>query len=273
MTNTEVMQFIISKLENSPNITWKNDKELFELIFKPILYGNDIEKRQQEAKQPIYDIFQRINEFNKKEFNKLTKKITCGEDEKRDREVVITFLQEEMTRLKITTGIDVEKLVAVIPCKNNKEKNYRSQFSNWKQNKPSMRKDKYGELIAVEGTAIYDITIKKALQKNFYFENDLWSKGDTFIKQKLQEGINQFILDKNPDDDIIDPPLTEKEQDDLLSIRGMNLQEIKQYLHDNHILSQKFVEKLIYILYDKGYYGLLLYEVFDKFYKDDVGKL
>ncbi len=331
MTNTEVLRFIISGLENSPDIIWKGDKELFELIFDPIPYGNDIENRQKEAKQFIFDIFQNVGKFDKAKFNKLvkniisggseescrkkivaflqeeitrleiitdvdieklvealpckgdldkgqkeyiydifqyvekfnktkfdqlSKSITCGKDEKIDKEVVITFLREEVTRLKIITDVDIEKLVEFIPCKDSKEKNYKTSFSGWKK----------------EGTisSIGCKRIKKALQKNFYFESDLWSKGDTFIKQRLQEGINKFIIGPLPLDPIT-PSFTQEELDDLLNIRGMKLQEIKQYLEEHPILSQNFVEKLIYILYDKEYYDLLVDEVFNKFYKDDIG--
>ncbi len=178
MTNSEVVQFIISKLENS-SITWKGDKELFELIFAPIPYGNEIEKRQKEIKRSIFDIFQDIDKFDKIKFNKLVRDISCG-DQKRHKKQIITFLEEEIIRLKITTDADIKKLVSVIPCKNSKEKNYRTQFAHWK---------KKGATVT-----IHDRSIKNALQKNFYFESDLWSMEDAAIKQILQKGIDTRIL-------------------------------------------------------------------------------
>ncbi len=261
MTNSEVLQFIISKLKDS-SLEWKGDKELFELIFAPISYGNEIEIRRKAVKQQIIYIFQDSKEFDKTKFTKLANNITCGENENIYRREALEFIQSELKRLDILPNVDIGKLVDDIPCKDNKEKNYRSHFSNWKKN----------------DTSIHDKNIKNRVEKNFDFQNKLWSRGDTFIKQTLEKGIERFIkqhTQKNivnifvkirDEFDLIDD-ITEDGLNDLQLIPHMDRQEIKHYIKTNYPLSknrsQEFILKLIFILYSKGYYELLLYDVLE----------
>ena len=119
MTNTEVLHFIIKELQDS-SLIWRGDKELFELIFSPIKYGNEIEIRRRKAKQSILDIFKHITKFDKEKFSKLLNHMTFEKNKDRYREETVTFIQEEITRLEIITDANIAELIAVISCKDSK---------------------------------------------------------------------------------------------------------------------------------------------------------
>ena len=252
MTNSEVVQFIIEKLNDSP-LKRKGDKELFELIFAPIKYGNENESKRKIAKQFILDIFKNHKNFNKTKFNKLVDNIVCGKDEKKYRKETLEFIQSEIKQLRLMPDIDTTKLIDDIPCK---KKNYRSHFSNWKKKE----------------TAIHDQNLKNALQKNFDFQSKLWDRGDSFIKESLERGTKDFIKKHTTDnliiiDPIIGPPKDEFFLDDLAKIKDMDKENIKQYIQNSHPLSEnrsrRFIWELISILYAKRYYELLLYDVLE----------
>jgi len=270
MTNSKILHFIIKELENS-SLTWKGDKELFELIFAPTPYGNEIENKRKIVKQYILDIFKGNEEFDKSKFTKFANNIICGENENIYREEVLLFVQNELTRLDISTDLDIQKIIEDIPCKDGKVINYRSKFSYWKK----------------EDTAIHNREIKNALEENFDFSSKLWSRGEVFMKKVLQKGIEKFIKDntkkeinwfkKVKDDFGIDDNLTEQGSKDLKIINNMDRQEIKHYIEEHHPLSksrsQKFILELVSILHSKGYYELLLsyvLEALDLDHKENV---
>ncbi len=188
-TTSEVLQFFIKKLSKS-SINYKNDRELFELIFFPIKYGN-----------------------KSKEFEQ-----------------------------------------------NSKEKNYRSQFSYWKNIKNRVN--------------IRDKNIINALEENFNIPENTFLKGENEIEEILKSCVDYFInTSKDNDNDKLDiikileelgliDDISSRGAQDLEDIEKMNSQDIKQFLKQHKPLeehrSQEFVLKLIKILQKKGYYLLLL---------------
>lgn len=277
MTNTKVLQLIISELSNDGTIAWKGDKELFELLFAPIPYGTELNDRRTIAKKPIYDIFDYLKyekDFDKTNFNKLANNIVCGENEHSHREEAIAFIQKEIIRLEITTDADIKKIIITIPCNDGKVKNYKTNFGNWKKKGTSSN--------------ITDKKVKNALQKNFDFEHDLWSMSDFLIKTTLEKNVENFIKEHtrggpiDPLDGLINKlgaryKITEEELSNLLEITNMDSHKIKQYIQENHPLSkhksQKFILKLVSSLYSKGFYELLLYdaiEYLDEDIKDSI---
>ena len=250
MTNSRVLQFIIEELKNSP-INWKDNRELFEIICYPTSFGQENEKKRQLAKKPILKLFKEYGSFNKKEFNFIANGIICNKNEQLQKEKLLSFLLENMEKFHIKFN-NIESLINKIPCKNQNIKNYRSKFNYWR--------NKYCE--------IQDENIKKCIQINFNFQSDLWSSCEAYQKDNLREGIKKFIrqyLEESLADifikvDGVKDNLNNKELKGLFKIRDMNQNDIIKYIDQNRPLSQIFILKLISLLYDKGYYKLLLKE-------------
>ena len=192
MTNSEVLRFIIEELGKS-ELTWSSDKELFELICAPLLYGNDIIQKRKKIK------------------------------------------------------------------------NYKNSFNNWKNGKTSR---------------INLQEVKKRLEQNFNFAPSLWDMNSATIKQALREGVALFVKHKikkrDKITDIFDTireefnlkdSLSEQEQKLLENFDTMGENEMIAYFKNHYPLSkshsQEFIQKLVSVLYKKGFYKTLLHNVIE----------
>ncbi len=257
MTNSEVLQYIIQQLHESP-LELGGDRELFELIFAPISYGNDIYKQRKTTKQLIINIFKNYQEFDKKRFNTIIDDLLCKEDHTKYIKQVINYINIEIKKLNITSNENPTKLIKEIPCK---RPNYKNNFSNWKSCKMKINNE----------------TLKKRLEKNFDFTYTLWNSGDIFIKSVLKKNVKKFIINNKKDiTDIfkqlrkefaMEKSITKEEIQDLENIRQSSQAEVMEYIAKYYYLnehkSQEFIQKLIPILYSKGYYELILHDVID----------
>lgn len=260
MTNSELLQYIIQELNSSP-VTWEGDKALFELLFAPLSYGNDIYQNRKAAKKGIIDIFKNSETFDQERFEKLSENIVCGENEQRHRKDISDFLNLELKRLDLNTDADINAMVEKIPCKTEGEQNYKNNFSNWKQKKMRINKP----------------IAKKRLEQNFDFSSSLWDKGDLAIQENLKKGIEKFISRHSkviPDkfeqmrkEFGMQDRLTKQEEKDLQAIQSMDQAGVMAYIAKYYPLnkkrSQEFIVNLVPILYNKGYYVLLLEDIIE----------
>ncbi len=259
MTNSQVLQLIIQELNQTP-ISWDGDKELFELICAPILYGNESYQKLKSAKQNILNIFQASNKFNQKRFHTLANNIVSGENEDRYKQELLYFLHKQIKMINISTQVDIKLLIKEIPCKTGDEKNYKTSFNNWKKGKTER---------------INSQIIKKRLEQNFDFPSALWDKGEMFIKGAIRDGVAKFV--KQHTCEIIDifdelrkefnmkTTITDDEIKKVEAIRQMHQTEVMEFIAKQYPLaknsSQEFILRIIPILYGKGHYELLLHDI------------
>ncbi len=273
MTNSEVLMFLIEELttayaavhkdKNTNPLPWSNDKELFELICAPLSYGDETIQKRKAIKQKIIDIFQHRQDFDYTTFDKLADNIICGKEQKKYAQQLLDFLHLQAESLSIA-GDDLPRLVAEIPCKGENEKGYRSNFNHWKNGKTKR---------------ISRREVKHRLEQNFYFSPSLWNQGEHAIKQTICEGVALFVKNKTTDTEkIIDifatlrkkfqleNDMTENEKTVLEKIKTMQKTEIMEFLGKNYPLAkhftQRFIHELVFVLYDKRYYQLLLEDIF-----------
>lgn len=261
MTNSKVLQYIISELGKS-SLSWEGDKELFELIFAPIPYGNDTYQQRQSVKSAIEAIFFGHSAFDKNRFQLLADNIVCGEAEQKYREELLDFITIQIKEFGIQTDIDIVNLIQAIPGKGEDEKNYKNSFNNWKNGHTKK---------------INSQTIKRRLEKNFDFSHTLWDKGDVFIKSNLKLSVEKFVKQQtNEINDLfeelrrefdVEKGINNIELEVLESIRHMTQVEVMKFISDHYPLSkfysQEFIQKMIPILYAKGFYELLLHDVIE----------
>jgi hypothetical protein len=264
MTNTQVLQFIVEELSKY-SLSWSGHKELFELICSPLSFENATYQQRKKAKEDILDLFKPHKTFNQIRFNKLADNIICGENEKKYAQELLDFLKEEISRLKISLDPDLTKLIEEIPCKNGQETNYKNNFSNW---------------INGYTKRINRQEVKHKLEQNFYFSPSLWDQGEYTIKQTIREGVEKFVKRHTKEvDDITNmfekirkefqmkKDITTQEEQSLDKIAHMTQQEIMKYIGTHYPLqkyhSQEFIQKMIPILYQKGYTSLLLHYVIE----------
>ncbi len=259
MTNSQVLQFIIKELSRN-NLGWNTDKELFELMCHPIPFGQDRFQKRKEAKNKIIELFKKYDSFDHKRFKKYADNIICGDSEESYRKEILSFLYEEIARLQIDIDADLALLVENIPCKEEGEKNYKTHFSNWRIGKTNR---------------INSQKIKQQLQQNFHFPPSLWESGDATIKATIREGVQKFIQDKfEPQKPVLDninndfgmnTHINESEKSLIPQIEQMKEEEVMAFIAQNHPLqvnfSQEFIKHMVLILYEKGYYTLLLNDI------------
>ncbi len=262
MTNSAILQFIIEELSKS-QLSWDGDKELFELICAPLSYGDNIYKKCKNAKQTILDIFNQKDEFDEKKFNSLANNIICGENKAKHIQSLLDFLKEQILFLNISTDVDINQLIQKIPCKKEGEKSYKSNFGNWKNGNTDR---------------INRREVKQRIEQNFYFSPSLWDQGEYTIKQTIREGIAQFIKKQTQEIEEINNlfeeirrefnmknSITTDEIKELENIEDMTQTQVMEYISKHYPLkkhrSQEFIQKMIPILYKKGYYELLLDDV------------
>jgi hypothetical protein len=255
MKDTKLIQHIISELEKS-DLKYRGNRELFELLFAPVRFGDEGAYLRKKAIKPILERVKEYDEFERVKFSKLANNIICGDDEARARSKVksllVGFMSEE----------DIDRFVDGIPCKDPNEKNYKTHFvDHWRK----------------EDRNIHDKVIKQALQRNFDFSENLWGCGEVVVKESLKKGIEKFIkreLSKHVDifakirqEFHLESSITDEELDDLNKIRGMSQVEIMEYIAEHYRLeenhSQEFLLRFINILDKKGYYRLLLGDAYD----------
>ena len=263
MTNSEVLQFIIEELSKT-HLTWESDKELFELICDPLSYASEAYHKRKIAKQEILHYFQNYNNFDIKRFHKLADNIVCGENETLYRKELADFLYLQAESFGISSHIEISQLVSKIPCKSGSEKNYRSNFNNWKNGNTSR---------------INRREIKHRLEQNFFFQPSLWDQGEYIIKQTIRDGVLKFVKKKSKETaEMINifealrkefdmyEKMNEEEQKILKEIAIMNETEMMDYIGRHYPLNnyhtQEFIQELIPILYHKGFYELLLDDIF-----------
>jgi hypothetical protein len=250
MKDTKLIQHIISELEKS-ELTWSGNRELFELIFAPVRFGDEGAYLRKKAIKPILERVKGYDEFERVKFGKLANNIICGDDETRLRDEVKSLLVGFMS------DEDIDRAVDNIPCKDKSEKNYKTHFvDHWRK----------------EDRNIHDKAIKQALERNFDFSSKLWGSSEVVVKESLKKGIEKFIKrELSKDIDIfakmrqefhLESSITDEELDDLVLIRGMSQVQIMEYILEHDPLkenrSQEFLLKFINILDKKGYYRLLL---------------
>ncbi len=273
MTDSEILIFLIEELtsayakvykdtDKNP-LPWSNDKELFELICAPLSYNDETIQKRKIAKQKIIDIFQNQENFDYVMFNKLADNIICGQTQKKYTQELLDFLHLQTNSLNISDE-SLTRLVAEIPCKNENEKGYRSSFNNWKNGKTKR---------------INRREVKHRLEQNFYFSPSLWNQGEYTIKQILREGVAHFVKKRTSDTENVidifstlrkkfklDNDMTEHEKLLLIEINTMQKIEIMEFIGRNYPLAkqftQSFIYELVFILYDKRYYQLLLEDIF-----------
>ena len=274
MTNSEVLIFLIEELtqafaslnrDTTTNpLPWSNDKELFELICAPLKYENDNSQKRKIAKQKIINLFDNAETFDSETFHKLADNIICGEYQEKYTKELLDFLREQAKLLQITIDDKLTSIVAEIPCKSGNEKGYRSNFNHWKNGKTKR---------------ISRREVKHRLEQNFYFSSSLWNQGEYTIKQTIREGVALFIKNQTTDTQkIIDifttlrkkfqleNDMTENEKLLLNKISTMNKTELMDFIGKNYPLAkhftQRFIHELVFILYPKRYYRLLLEDIF-----------
>jgi len=265
MTNSQILQFIVEELQKT-TISWKGQKELFEIICAPLSYGNDTYQERKKAKNKILTIFKDHETFDKKQFSKLADNILCGENQQKYTIMLLTFLEEELKRLDIPKPDTLPKMLEEIPCRTTEENNYKNSFNYW---------------LNGHTDRINRQEVKQRLEQNFYFSPSLWNQGEYMIKQTIREGVAKFVKNRTQTIDEIHNifeeikkefnmknQFTNEEKEQLLNIQNNMLhEEIKSYL-DNHTPlqkyhSQEFIFKLIPLLYRKGYHTLWLNNVIE----------
>jgi len=263
MTNSQILQYLIQELGKT-TLSWRSDKELFELICAPLSYGHEVVKKRKKIKESLLALFENQN-FDKKKFHLLADNIICGENEKQYRQELYDFLLQAGELLDTSTSEDVIALIARLPCKSEGEKNYKNNFNNWKNGKTDR---------------INCQEVKQRLEKNFHFAASLWEMNRTTIKQTIREGVIQFLKKKlvsptkisNLFEEIrsefnMKEEMTEKEKVVLAEIKDMPKKQIKEYIEENSPLSkshsQEFIQALIPILYQEGCYTFLLEHVIE----------
>jgi len=263
MTNSQILQYIIEELGKT-TLSWGGDKELFELICAPLPYGNETFQKRRELKQTILTLYQNEN-FDSKKFHTLADNIICGDNEGSYRQELDDFLREQVEELEIHIQTDMRMLLNQIPCKCEGEKNYKNNFNNWKNGKTDR---------------INRQEVKQRLEKNFYFAPSLWEMHETTVKQAIAEGVIQFVnnrtkvaeevttlFDEIRNEFKIKEQISEKELETLDVIKGMSEKSMMAFIATHYPLakshSQDFIQKLIPILFEKGYYELLLHDVLE----------
>lgn len=261
MTNSQLLQLIIEELSKS-TLSWGNDKELFELICTPLAYGNDIYQQRKEIKKSILKLISN-SKFDINKFNALADNIICGDNEEEYRQELFGYVLNQMNSSNEGIKREISKKIKNIPCKKENEKNYKNNFHNWKNGKTDR---------------INRREIKQIIEKNFYFSPSLWDMGEVTIRHAVKEGVAKFVKEHTKDltqinnlfDDIrkefnMNDKISEEEKHLLEKFSNMTEKNVMEYIAEHYPLhkhhSQHFLQALIPILYEKGYYDLLLQDV------------
>ncbi len=184
-------------------------------------------------------------------------------------------LKEELEKKEISWGNDYSGLFDLIvegqiPFNRDKKDNPNGKdYSNgfFDGHKGWLGKTTYAD--------IRDSDFKTAVSKTFNFDKSVWTNLNDddhmkIIQEKIAGYVNrtQHNIDLFESFDLssldIKDEFSDEQKDELHQIRGMDLENIKEYFHENSSLSQSFLLKIIPILYSKGFYETMINDAIDK---------